>query len=611
MAYPGSLDPAQPAKQAAVKAVAAVVDKHLRHEVLRPTLRDDPSTPVLLHVDGPGKSQLIQELEQRLDPLAPGLPGAGLPQIRRPRHSPPLEKPWSAVRFDAWQFQRVAPPWWWLINSLDRQLRLRFRRQGWRPWLWKRVVDYALRGLQFVKDIAWALPGILAFLVGWQLSHLGMHDFVTKLGTLVGGLAALIGAVTAILAFGSSLRNALRRHLLSESPRGASALLHSTDPMADLLRRYRFLVRTAGTPIIVLIDNLDRCQADYVVALLEGIQTLLRVPEPDRRCRSRAAKLFRRLKLQRSADPDPLVAFVVAADQGWLCESYLRVYQDFTESAREPGRPFGLSFLDKIFEVSLRLPTVPSATTMSSNSPAMKSDSENPFSSCRNETEVRERLRALEQAAHGEAPRPGNTPHSAQVDQTLSTAPQHHLRVDAVCWLGELETGTESDERQCADTGDVLSALIATADLGPVVAKRLETAYCVQRTSQLLGGHAVDADGRDAIRRLAIWTMLGLRWPQLAKHLSASPMHLEHLRRGEAPDGVNSDIAPVFSHPAARRLVAGLDVRGLTADDICRFTVPLTTATAGDPAHELAAQSREATGAMTAPVPLQPRRALS
>src|SRR5690348_3174342 len=71
MARQNSLDPAQLAKRAAVEAVAAVVDKHLRLEAVKPTIRDDPDAPVLLHVDGPGKSQFLDALEQRLDPFAP------------------------------------------------------------------------------------------------------------------------------------------------------------------------------------------------------------------------------------------------------------------------------------------------------------------------------------------------------------------------------------------------------------------------------------------------------------------------------------------------------------------------------------------------------------
>ena len=83
-----------------------------------------------------------------------------------------------------------------------------------------------------------------------------------------------------------------------------------------------------------MIDNLDRCRAAYVVELLEGIQTLLRQPH---------------------AHGDlPEVAFIVAAQRGWLCDSYISVYDDFESAVHEPGRPFGLTFVDKIFDFSVR-----------------------------------------------------------------------------------------------------------------------------------------------------------------------------------------------------------------------------------------------------------------
>ena len=114
---------------------------------------------------------------------------------------------------------------------------------------------------------------------------------------------AALAAVTALVGFGWTATNALRRHLLVTSPLGAAAVLRTSDPMAELERRYAFLVRSAGTPVAIEIDNLDRCRAEYVVELLEGIQTLLRDPQASRDL--------------------PRVAFVVAADREWLCDSYV------------------------------------------------------------------------------------------------------------------------------------------------------------------------------------------------------------------------------------------------------------------------------------------------
>ena len=630
----GPADPSLTAQLIAIDAIANVVVDHLRDEQTTRRLRDDPSDPVLVQIDGPGVSQFLGKLAKKLDPTIVGAAASSSRTEAREQSddavasssltdareqgdavasSPPADahddthRAWSAVRFDAWQYQRVAPPWWWLITALDKQLRSRFRRQSRRLWVRRRVQDVGHRLLIFLLDLLWVLPGVAIFLVGWVIADVGMAAYVKWAATVVGGL-------TALGAFGSSLLNALRRHLLTESPRGADAMLRNTDPMADLLHRYEYLVRSAKTPIIVLIDNLDRCRADYVVEMLEGIQTLLRIPPAAREQARTNARHHQRavpwlgaraddvpevlqrtptVVKTRSATTEkaptrggrsgaalPLVAFVVAADTAWLCDSYLNVYGEFAKSGGQPGRPFGQSFLDKIFDVQLRLPTVPAA--MAPRDPRGDADAAsmrgcaNHFSRCDSELEVRAELR------RGELRAAGASPAGARDDTDADDAPggrdapvpapRFELRMHAVVRLGEIEL--RSERRQCDDTVRELAELVAAADLGPIVSKQIEAAYCVQRTSQLLGGHAVDHDPL-AIRRLGLWTMLMLRWPLLGERLVAFPQELESLRDGKAPGGVDDALTPVFGDRAAVRLAVGLDDVQITPGDIRRFTLPV------------------------------------
>jgi hypothetical protein len=509
---PTTGDPSRQAREAALTAVAGNVAEHLRHENTDPKFRDDPARPLILHVHGPGKSTFLETLSSQLDKGARSDDRAS----------------WTTIRFDAWQHQRVAPPWWWLINAIDRELRVRFRLHSKRRWLRKRLADLVcFRAARFVHDAFWILPGLAGL---YLATHLWGMSAILK---VLGGVVGAAGGVTALLALIATLGNAVRRQLLAQSPRGAAAVLNASDPMADLLQRYGFLVNTAGTPLLVLIENLDRCRADYVVQILEGIQTLLRIP-PGHHGRK------------------PLVAFAVAADQAWLCDSYLQVYGDFAKSAHAPGRPFGQGFLDKIFDVSLRVPSVPATATVSA-----KVGERQPFAQCHTEHGVRERLAQLEGRR----------------------APVYDLRVQAIRRLGELEVDTGRPLRQCGDTGKVLQRLRLEADLGGVIDKRLDTSYCVHRTSLLLGGHAVGAD-KGAIARLGMWTMLGLRWPLLAAHLTRAPEHLLALRAGAVPEGVGDELAPVFDDPAATRLARGIDGVQLDPQDIRDFTTPLVSAAA-------------------------------
>ncbi|MBA3746255.1 MAG: hypothetical protein H0W96_02020 [Solirubrobacterales bacterium] len=406
-----------------------------------------------------------------------------------------------------------------------------------------------------LKDLFWVLPGVALVLLAWDRWEDKMLEPLNWLLTGAGGIAATLALLTA-------LSNALRRHLLAESPRGTTALLRSTDPMEDLLRRYALLLRSARGPVIVLVDNLDRCHADYVVEMLEGIQTLLRQPRTARRWTLRT----------RTEQPCPFVAFVVAADRDWLCDSYLQVYKEFETSAQQPGRPFGLVFVDKIFDVALRIPTVPpplpgsSAAVTAFNGSGRSPNHDRAFDDCSTELEVRKALRHAELALDPEAR-----------DSECVPRPAPALRIAAVDRLVLIELGRGANDeprprRQCLETARVLDGLVAELAPGPVVQRQIDSAYCVSRTTQLLASHEVDEDA-DAIARLALWTILELRWPRLAAHLTRHPDQISDFQNGRTPE--DDDLAAVLDDRAAHDLITGAGNVRLCQADIERFTQPL------------------------------------
>ena len=560
-----SVDRDEPAENAVLEAVSDVVVEHLRERAGSAGSERDPA-PVLIQVDGPGKSQFLQKLGEKLDPHVANKLAAKSGSHARTRKSRKRRRPeWTAIQFDAWQYQRLSPPWWWLLSTIDKQIRAHCLARGWWPWARQRWRDVRERLMQLGRDLLWVLPGAVILSLGWELLGNTVFHQLKWLVTAAGGIAALVALL-------SSIRNALTRHLLAESPRGTKALLRTTDPMEDLLRRYGFLVQSAGTGLIVLIDNLDRCHADYVVEMLEGIQTLLRnLPESKRGwlrkllerngSKTTASETKASPRHEPRTSGPPLVVFVVAADRGWLCDSYLHVYQEFEASAREPGRPFGLAFIEKIFEFALRIPTVPAAASVQARTDRNRKGPLNPFQKCDQEIEVRETLRHEENGL------------GAERERSEAPPPVLVLRTYAVKQLAKIES--EARRRgQRRDTTQHLDQLLAELDPGPAVQLQLKTAYCVNRTAQLLAGHAVDADDH-AIYRLGLWTVLELKWPLLASHLTRHPHDLEHIAKETAPDGIDADLKLVFDDPMARRLARGvIDVK-LTAEDIEQFTTPL------------------------------------
>ena len=494
------------ANRAALEAVASVIVGHLQAELsMRPS---EEAAPLLIQVDGPGDGDLVELVADHL-------------------HEAQANPRWTVIRFDAWQYQRVKPPWWWLITAVDRQLRLEFNNRGRGVARRKRLLDYLWRVGELLKDLVPILPVIALGAGLWYLTgQLAMDEFLKW-------AAGVVGAVVALGAAFWSASNALRR-LLVASPMNAGATVGASDPMADFQRRYSFLIRSAETPVALLIDNLDRCRADYIVELLEGIQTLLKSPAPE-------------------MQPTPLVAVFVAAERRWICESYVHVYEEFQESAREPGRPFGLAFVDKVFDFVLELPTVPAAASMDDESDAEIQVSHQ-IRTATSELVIRTLVAAAERD---------------RAEGTGVTRPLYALRVNAVERLGELEV--QSDERMCFDTARHLEALVDKVGANPAVLEQLRTAYCVHRTGQLLGGHLID-DDPDAIHRLGLWTMLDVRWPILRQRLAEHPHEVEDLRARRVPEGVGEELQPVFTRSDAPQLVHAWQDAELTPSVIRRFS---------------------------------------
>jgi KAP family P-loop domain len=492
------------------------------------------SDPVFIQLEGPGSGALLDILKRYLirgktNGPRPGrladLAATGDAEVQSERDR--AHPAWTVVRFDAWRYQRIAPPWWWLVTSIDRQLRKEFAQRGRSVARRKRLLDYRWRLAHFFEDLVPVVPLVLVAGGLWLISgRLSMGDFVKWAAVLVGGLTTLGAALW-------SLTNIVRR-LFVASPANLGTTLRTSDPMADLRLRYSYLIGSAESAILLIIDNLDRCQADYVVELLEGIQTLLGSGDTD-------------------TDERPVVAVVVPAARAWLCDSYLQVYKEFQEAMDEPGRPFGLGFVDRVFDVTLRLPRV-----------AIESSHGRPQSCCQHAA-----------AEMGEATA------ELEVRKLLADAEREDdnsrfeilppLRLKAVEQIGLLEV--TSDGKLCSDTETHLNELIEHLALEPVVAKHVLTSYCVQRTRQLLGGHRIDDDPH-AIHRLGLWAILDHRWPLLSHYLARHPDDIELLRRQQPPRDAPDDVRGVFGNSEAALLVEPWSGIELTPDAVRQFSYP-------------------------------------
>jgi hypothetical protein len=456
---------------------------------------------------------------------------------KRRATAPTVASPWVVVDFNAWQNQRLDPPWWPLLDGIIRQSarQVSWGRRVWlklREGLWRFTTKR--RDLLIFTFVALSF-GVLGYLflrptiVAQLEKPLGETGEVAEKVTDILGLLTLVGGW---LWFGS-------RSLISGSARAAQSFLDSAaDPMDRIQRHFQTMVRTVDRPIAVFVDDLDRCQASYVVQLLEGIQTLFR---------------------------DPRVVYVIAADQRWLHACFETTYEAFAESVHEPGRRLGSLFLEKAFEISVALPELSSGVRadywrfLLSGDPA----------------QTDERLAALEQEARAEFRHDRSEQEVvARLEEGKEASPQFRRQVysvDPADMRGSGDALRAQARRQVAverlasaEIEKKVSAfLLPFAPLlepNPRSMKRLLNAYAIRRDLAILSGLDVLAhEGRR--RKLALWTILALRWPALEDFLRE--------KAGGDDAEPSAEVAALLSSSDLKQVVLAPDLGGpLTLDDL-------------------------------------------
>ena len=415
----------------------------------------------LIHVDGPwgaGKSTLFKFLE---DELAPGF---------------------LIVKINAWREQRLGLPWWTLHSALRgaaKSANVWFRR----PAAWGAdLLDRVRAGWVPLLAVILMLGGVVvALLVAADLNLKAGADVADSLLKIVSiasvGFAAMVTSV---------------RFLLPGSRRSAQGFVESSDnPMHEVGRLFARALKRAKDPVVFLIDDLDRCDESYVVEFLEIVQTLVRDAPDFLPSRERSKEL---------AGP---YAFI-AADGRWIRSSYEHHYASFKEAAA-PGRPLGYLFLEKVFQLHLRLPAItPSAKEAFLATLLMPSRDSEP-----QPEKDRETLKTAT-AAVRDARNEHDVIQAARHAQGI-TDPVARMQV-----LGDAAVKFSRPEIVDATEHD-LARFSVFLEPNPRSMKLFVNTYGVLRSLRTLEEIFVPSGP------LALWTVIEIRWPQLADLLRVNP----------------------------------------------------------------------------------------
>lgn len=409
---------------------------------------DTNKDSLMVHLHGPwgsGKTTLLTMIARRL--REPGADWNGTPQDS-----------WIVVDLNAWAWQRVGPPWWWLMQAVYRGARrdLKPKNSG--------------RAFRLLVSEGWWRMTSSGWVAG-LLAVCGVYATIRLLSpsnTPLDSAAKPIADLLALVMSGVGIALALQKTLIFGNAKGAEAFLElKKNPTRTLSHRFEQMLREIGAPVAVLIDDLDRCQPSYVVDLLEGIQTMFR---------------------------DSRIVYIVASDRRWIQTSLQSAYSGFADSLSHPGRPFGNLFMDKLFQVSARVPELSDARR-----------------------ELYWRQLVLGESMDGSAASP--TP--ADRAEILALGNEEDI-------LAKVSGAPEADKaRLAAAAVDVLSRparqrqtqhlllqFSALLESNPRAMKRLVNEYSLRRDMNLLAGVNVE------LSTLARWLVLEQRWPSLAEYLA-------------------------------------------------------------------------------------------
>lgn len=480
-----------------------------------------PAGAFMVHIHGPwgsGKTSVLNFLR------------AHLQDGKRPR-----ARRWVVVEYNAWRNQRIRPPWWTLIKEIYTQSA---RQLGFWHSLWLRVqwLVWRVRADLLPALLAIALVLLAVVLAVWALSvaprQTDARDAAQNATRPAGegggaraegkgasydpvsraelGIKLLVAAVAAVGAL-----FALSRSLVFGSARAAQTYTElRSDPLRPIVRLFQKLVGAVGRPVLVLIDDMDRCDGAHVVELLEGIQTLFRTAP---------------------------VTYVVAADRKWICSSFEKGFADFGKTIGEPGRPLGYLFLDKVFQVSASIPRLSPETRSVYWKGLLRSAG----------TDDPGRVEKVRLEAEQEAERKvKNVVTQQELQAKIAKERGHPVREQAMRAAAAKQI-TSAEARPA--TEHLLHSFEKLLEPNPRSMKRLVNAFGLNQATQFLEGRNVSPEA------LARWTIIELRWPLLADLLAARPQFVADLAEGQTPAdrGIPGDLKKLFTDAEVKAVVAG------------------------------------------------------
>lgn len=262
-------------------------------------------------------------------------------------------RPWIVVPFNAWQAEHCTPPWWTFYQAIRKGCFAAVWAEGRaasrpaqasppprplieeRLWswtaLWTRELLWRLRNPKVVTllcTFAAALAVTLA-LTWTKVIFQGDRGPAFDPGTVLGFALAAVTGISGFWSVGALLTESVAPGTDGAAERRS---LGGGDPFERFRRHFSRTMAAVRRPVMVIVDDLDRCRPDFVVDLVRGIQTLLRSPR---------------------------VVFVILGDRDWIERAFEAHHAAMSKVNVGPEQDFGARFVEKAIQMSFILPEMP------------------------------------------------------------------------------------------------------------------------------------------------------------------------------------------------------------------------------------------------------------
>jgi len=419
-------------------------------------------------------------------------------------------KKWTVVDFNAWRNQHINPPWWPLYSQIYETTKktLGFW-YSFKEFLWRLLTGQPFQLLVMIA-VFWII--VLAF------NLLGTADDDKSWASTAKNISEIIALITtiagAVVGFGRSL-------LFSSAKAAQSFQEHSHDPMKKIQDRFAKLVKKLNKKgrLAVFIDDLDRCKSNYVVALLEGIQTLFRQGS---------------------------VFFIVAADHKWLQTCFELVYDEFKSIVGEEGKPLGALFIEKTFQLTTPVPSIPKD---------FKAAYWNQLIAVKDKS-IKKEMENVRKKVKDELKMHTSDMEVIDIVEQSKSQPMYEqlaIREEAVVHLASPEI--------VARTEHTLKSFISLLDDNPRAMKRLVNAYSVNRARAILAFLNISMDD------LAQWTIINMRWPHLSEYLGDKPELIAKIGAQDLSE-IDKSVSYLFEDTEVINVVNGGDITTALSVDV-------------------------------------------